>query len=57
MSRITKKRALEGQFLHEQVNPGVHLKAVKVVGISLEPHEKATIGSIGRAERRGKSIM
>lgn len=26
---------LEGQFLHEEVDSGVHLKAVKVVGIAL----------------------
>lgn len=26
---------LEGQLLHEQVDPRVHFKAVKIVGISL----------------------
>lgn len=54
--RIMVKRdrqswVLEGQFLHEEVNPGVHLKAVKVVGISLQPHEEATVRHVGRAER------
>lgn len=42
---------LEGQFLHEEVDPGVYLKAVKVVCVSLQPHEEATVGHIGRAER------
>lgn len=38
----------EGQLLHEEVDSGVHLKAVKVVGVSLQPHEKASIRHIGR---------
>lgn len=45
-------RVLEGQFLHEEVNPGVHLEAVKVVGISLQPHEEAAVRHVGRAEGR-----
>lgn len=48
---------LEGQFLHEEVDSGVYLKAVKVVGISLQPHEEATIRHIGRAERRSTQLI
>lgn len=48
---------LEGQFLHEEVDSGVHLKAVKVVGVSLQPHEEATVRHIGRAERRSRPIQ
>lgn len=48
---------LEGQFLHEEVDPGVHLKAVKVVGVSLQPHEEAPVRHIGRAERRSTSVL
>lgn len=50
-------RVLEGQFLHEQVDPGVHLKAVKVVGVSLQPHEEAAVRHIGRAGRRRASMQ
>lgn len=30
---------LEGQFLHKEIDSGVDLKAVKVVGVTLQPHE------------------
>lgn len=33
--RRLQSGALEGQFLHEEVDSGVHLKAVKVVGVTL----------------------
>lgn len=46
---------LEGQLLHEEVHSGVHLKAMKVVGISLQPHEEASIRHIGRAGRIKKT--
>ena len=48
---------LEGQFLHEQVDPGVHLEAVEVVGVSLQPHEEAAVRHVGRAERRSASVQ
>lgn len=44
---------LEGQFLHQEVNPGVHFEAMQVVGIPLKSHEQAAIGHIGRAEEKG----
>lgn len=47
---------LKGQFLHEEVNPRVYLKAMKIVGVSLQPHEKSTIRHIGRAERKSTSL-
>lgn len=48
---------LEGQFLHEEVNSGVYLKAVKVVGISLQPHEEATVRHVGGAERKSTQLI
>lgn len=42
---------LEGQFLHEEIDPRVHFKAVEVVGVPLEPHEETSIRHVGRAER------
>lgn len=47
-------RPLEGQFLHEEVHPGVHFEAMQVVGISLETHEQPSIGHVGRARVEGK---
>lgn len=54
---VEQSCVLEGQFLHEEVDPGVHLKAVKVVGVSLQPHEEAAIRHVGRAERRSTSMQ
>lgn len=48
---------LEGQFLHQEINPGIHFKAMQVIGIPLESHEQATIGHIGRAEGKKKGSM
>merc|ERR1712217_73365 len=39
---------LEGQFLHEQVHVLVNLEPVQVIGVALEPHEKAAKGDICR---------
>lgn len=40
---------LEGQFLHQEVNPGIHFKAVQIVGVSLKSHEQPPVGHVGRA--------
>jgi len=33
---------LEGEFLHEQVDVSVHLEAVKIISITLQPHQQPT---------------
>lgn len=43
-------RCSEGQLFHKKVDPGVHFKAVKVVGVSLQPHKQTSIRHIGRTE-------
>lgn len=45
---------LEGQLLHQEVNTRVHLKAMQVVCVSLQPHEQSPVGHIGRAETGGE---
>lgn len=39
--------SLEGELLHEQVHVLVHLEAVQVVGVSLQPHEQSSEGHEG----------
>lgn len=49
---------LEGQFLHEEVNSRVYFKTVEVVGITLQPHEEATVRHVGGAGKiNNKSHM
>lgn len=43
---------LEGQFLHQEIYSRVDLKAVKVVGITLQPHKEAAIRNISRTETK-----
>lgn len=40
---------LESKFLDQQVDVLVNLKAMKIVGISLQPHEQPTVRSIRRS--------
>lgn len=43
-----RRRRLEGQLLHEQVDVVVYLEAVQVVGVSLQAHQQASKGHVRR---------
>lgn len=45
---------LEGQLLHQQVNPRVHLEAVQVIRVSLQPHEQPPVGHVSGAGAGGE---
>lgn len=49
-SRVGWELELEGQFLHKEIDSGVDLKAVKVVGITLQSHKEATVRNVSRTE-------
>lgn len=56
-THTTHTAVLESKFLHQQVNSGVHLKAMQVVCVPLKSHQQATIRHIRRAkeqENKGK---
>lgn len=39
----------ESKFLHQQINPGVHLKSMQVIGVSLKPHQQASVRHVRRS--------
>lgn len=62
LGSLEARPLLEGQLLHQQVDAGIHLEAVQVVGVSLQPHQQPPVGGVGRAgagreERRGVKGM
>ena len=38
-----RQTMLEGKFLYEQVDILIHLKALKIVSITLKPHQQTSI--------------